>query len=654
MFKINYDKKITMVQGDTGVIRMRIHNYELSQGDEVRFAIVNKANPSILLCQHSDKKIVLEKQVTVFEKDGSARIVIQPYDTEYLQPGKYLYEIQVKTKDSRVDTVVPLTSFTLMDGSIQGEYGQTTPSKPEPTPSEIELRFKRIENEIIPELGTRVTNVENEIDSISSSLDDVKNYSSEFINLFYYGCTENNSDSEKNTQIINNLISKGKNLLIPNMVIPINAPIIIPSNYKGIIKGLTKKKSVLKMITNSVNIIEFRKAYQTTITGVLLDNFSIEYSEKQKTKGCGIYFTSSDNKKDNWGYFDNAINIEIKNAYDGITTDGLDPVWNCSFDIKLNNIFNNGIKLHNANGQLGNKFYIKCMRPDYVDNTGYIVENEFNNSDCLYINGEYMIDYLDIEDWKGSLIKCESGNFILNQAHIERCLCNINYGSFFQLAGDFIINDIRLYNCTNNTSYFSLFKLLTEGSSISINNLIYDEKVKATYQYLFTCTNVKNKVNINNYRGDIDIIYPYENGYNSRDIIITGKNFLKDIRTFETAPTFDVNIGEIFKNKFPSQKDWVALGNGYSNTSLSCVLDVKGYNNTLNLVSGSLDNIKLFDALVINDISDNIYIVKSKTSSSITIRDYKGEKNDGTALINANANSSVRKASPQEVLVKLS
>lgn len=166
MFKISYDKKITMVQGDTGVIRMRIHNYELSQGDEVRFAIVNKANPSILLCQHSDKKIVLEKQVTAFEKDGSARIIIYPYDTEYLQPGKYLYEIQVKTKDGRIDTVVPLVSFTLMDGSIQGEYGQTTPSKPEPTPSEIELRFKRLENEIIPELGNRITDVENEVDNI--------------------------------------------------------------------------------------------------------------------------------------------------------------------------------------------------------------------------------------------------------------------------------------------------------------------------------------------------------------------------------------------------------------------------------------------------------------------------------------------------------
>ena len=165
MFKISYDKKITMVQGDTGVILMRIHNYELSLGDEVRFAIVDKVKPSILLCQHSDKKIVIEKQVKVFEKDGSARIIISPDDTEYLQPGRYLYEIQVKTKDGRIDTVVPLTTFILMEGSIQGEYGQTTPSKPELTPSEIQVRFKRLEEEIIPELGNRITNVENEMDN---------------------------------------------------------------------------------------------------------------------------------------------------------------------------------------------------------------------------------------------------------------------------------------------------------------------------------------------------------------------------------------------------------------------------------------------------------------------------------------------------------
>ena len=229
MFKISYDKKITMVQGDTGVIRMRIHNYELSQGDEVRFAIVNKANPSILLCQHSDKKIVLEKQVTVFEKDGSARIVIYPYDTEYLQPGKYLYEIQVKTKDGRVDTVVPLTSFTLMDGSIQGEYGQTTPSKPEPTPSEIELRFKRLENEIIPELGNRITNVENETDSISSSLEkNTKNIETREANILI----EDDYDVKDISIVVNRLSTElynkgGGIIIIPAGVYYIKSPIIL-------------------------------------------------------------------------------------------------------------------------------------------------------------------------------------------------------------------------------------------------------------------------------------------------------------------------------------------------------------------------------------------------------------------------------------------
>ena len=206
MFKIDYDNKITMVLGDTGVIRMRIRNYVLSQGDEVRFAIVNKANPSILLCQHSDKKIVLEKQVTKFEKDGSARIIIYPDDTENLQPGKYLYEIQVKTKDGRVDTVVPLASFRLMDGSIQGEFGQTTPS-------EIELRFERIENEIIPELGNRITNVEKEIDSVSSSLDNIMN-----VNVATFGAIPNGIDD--NSIAFQNAFNYAKEKGITRVLIP--------------------------------------------------------------------------------------------------------------------------------------------------------------------------------------------------------------------------------------------------------------------------------------------------------------------------------------------------------------------------------------------------------------------------------------------------
>ena len=295
MFKIGYDKKIIMVQGDTGVIRMKISNYELSQGDEVRFAIVNKANPSILLCQHSDKKIVLEKQVTVFEKDGSARIVIFPYDTEYLQPGKYLYEIQVVTKDGRTDTVVPLTALTLMDGSIQGEFGQTTPSKPEPTPSEIELRFKRLENEIIPELGNRITNVENEIDSVSSSLDNIvhKLEGDKCYNIIDFGAI-GDSVTDNTLAFIKafNEIPNNSTLIIPN------GEYIVYKNNEGTTQGnaalleeciLLKNKENITIIgegnvlirPNNQGVSDTKKRYPCTISidkcvNVVMKNVNVE------------------------------------------------------------------------------------------------------------------------------------------------------------------------------------------------------------------------------------------------------------------------------------------------------------------------------------------------------------------------------------------
>ena len=431
MFKISYDKKITMVQGDTGVIRMRIHNYELSQGDEVRFAIVNKANPSILLCQHSDKKIVLEKQVTVFEKDGSARIVIYPYDTEYLQPGKYLYEIQVKTKDGRIDTVVPLTSFTLMDGSIQGEFGQTTPSKPEPTPSEIELRFTRLENEIIPELGNRVANVEKEIDSVSSSLDDIENYTPnnsiiadckvEYING-KWSYTKGTDMSD----VINNLIYNNKVVLLPKGNIYLEKPLKIKSEtsligaYDG--NGNFSTRLIFNGLSNE-NCIEADSSFEVShykIKGIRITDARLDFG-KSVSGGYGIFANNAVNSQliedcfiDSFG--DGAIFVGSNTnnrAGDNIV---INRCW-----ITIKDYSKSGIKVGNFNN-------VCSISNIYCDGVGTAIERT---------NGNYLAGTLNISNVKHEIlkpnsyptIKTGSTDQVFVSSVIRRCPNNDSEGS---------------------------------------------------------------------------------------------------------------------------------------------------------------------------------------------------------------------------------
>lgn len=425
MFKISYDKKITMVQGDTGVIRMRIHNYELSQGDEVRFAIVNKANPSILLCQHSDKKIVLEKQVTVFEKDGSARIVIYPYDTEYLQPGKYLYEIQVKTKDGRIDTVVQLTSFTLMDGAIEGEYGQTTPSKPEPTPSEIELRFKRLENEIIPELGNRITNVEKEIDGVSSSLD----------NMMYIVPNANGIDDTENIQKTLNNAGVYKKIIIPygeyiisESITPLEGQTI---EFFGEIK-LKSKNVVYSMLSiskpnitlinpklnmDSVNNINsgtkgqqtiiscYSNGYNLSIIGGKLIN-GIHNGVQGGRSGLKIDGTRFENFGEHAIYLSGMNNDKTEILCNGFTLNSL-YIKNVGLDESVN--YAHGIKLRGVEYGKVKDCYIDCMSNN-VDSFFFEIAESSNNIEiigCIGVNSTHKFlaisndcDYITITNSK--------------------------------------------------------------------------------------------------------------------------------------------------------------------------------------------------------------------------------------------------------------
>ena len=108
MFIIDKDNSIRMIQGDTGSIRLTLDNYKLSSGDKVTFAMTS----------NSLKRLLIEKSITEFESDGTALIILNGKDTVDIAPGSYLYEIQVITKDGRIDTVIPMTRFKIMEGMI--------------------------------------------------------------------------------------------------------------------------------------------------------------------------------------------------------------------------------------------------------------------------------------------------------------------------------------------------------------------------------------------------------------------------------------------------------------------------------------------------------------------------------------------------------
>ena len=108
MFIIDNDNGIRMIQGDTGSIRLTLDNYKLSSGDKVTFAMTSS----------SLKRLLIEKNITEFESDGTALIILNGKDTVDIAPGSYLYEIQVITKDGRIDTVIPMTRFKIMEGMI--------------------------------------------------------------------------------------------------------------------------------------------------------------------------------------------------------------------------------------------------------------------------------------------------------------------------------------------------------------------------------------------------------------------------------------------------------------------------------------------------------------------------------------------------------
>ena len=105
---LNFDKdtyKITMVRKDTGDIAIALENYLLDNGDEVVFTVNS---------DYDAENPLIQKIITAFQ-NHSAFIHLNSEDTD-LEPGEYLYDVQVNSADGRVDTVLGPAKFKIVGG----------------------------------------------------------------------------------------------------------------------------------------------------------------------------------------------------------------------------------------------------------------------------------------------------------------------------------------------------------------------------------------------------------------------------------------------------------------------------------------------------------------------------------------------------------
>jgi len=106
MFIIShFDKnRITVIQGDTGILDLALDNYQLKEGDKVYFTVK----------EGYDGERLIFKEVTEFT-DGKAKFIFTAEDTN-LEAGTYKYDVQCNLADGRVDTVIKPTEFKILGG----------------------------------------------------------------------------------------------------------------------------------------------------------------------------------------------------------------------------------------------------------------------------------------------------------------------------------------------------------------------------------------------------------------------------------------------------------------------------------------------------------------------------------------------------------
>lgn len=98
MFKIDENKNIYTIKGDTSHFRMEIAPYEMRDGDTLTLTVRKRYGSEVVLTGNADQ-------------DAWFHITHEMY--ERVEPGNYLYDIQLTTGDGEVYTLIGPAHFTV-------------------------------------------------------------------------------------------------------------------------------------------------------------------------------------------------------------------------------------------------------------------------------------------------------------------------------------------------------------------------------------------------------------------------------------------------------------------------------------------------------------------------------------------------------------
>lgn len=99
------ENSISLVQGDTGLLSVKLDDHFLEEGDKTHFLVANA----------NTKEVVIKKCLTDYS-NGIGIVALEALDTLNLDAGSYVYDIKVETRDSRISTIISHASFTIVGG----------------------------------------------------------------------------------------------------------------------------------------------------------------------------------------------------------------------------------------------------------------------------------------------------------------------------------------------------------------------------------------------------------------------------------------------------------------------------------------------------------------------------------------------------------